>query len=302
ALANRVIHQVRPDAITVAEDVSGMPGLCAPVGQGGAGFGYRLAMGVPDCWFRLVREVPDEAWDLGWLWHELNNRRPEERVVSYAESHDQALVGGKSLIFELIDAAMYDHMHRSQANLAVERGVALHKMIRLATLATAGHGYLTFMGNEFGHPEWVDFPREGNAWSYRYARRQWSLADDPDLRYHGLGEFDRAMVVLARDEGFLGRDEPRLLALRAEDQVLAWARGRCYFLFNFHPTRSVADYPVEVPPGAYDLVLDTDEPRFAGPGRVAPGQRFLTHPLPGGHLGIRVYLPSRCALVLRRNP
>lgn len=301
ALANEVVHQVRPDALTVAEDVSGMPGLCAPVGQGGAGFDRRLAMGVPDCWFRLVREVPDEAWDLGWLWHELNNRRPEERVVSYAESHDQALVGGKTLIFELIGDAMYGHMRRDDPDLRVERGVALHKMIRLATLATAGHGYLAFMGNEFGHPEWVDFPREGNRWSYRYARRQWSLADDPDLRYHGLAEFDRQMIGLARQEGFVGRDEPQLLVLRPEDEILAFARGRLFFFFNFHPTRSRTEYPVEVPAGAYDLVLDTDEPRFAGPGRLVPGQRFFTHPLPGGTLGIRLYLPSRCALVLRRE-
>ncbi len=304
ALANRVVHAVRPDALTVAEDVSGMPGLCAPLEEGGCGFDRRLAMGVPDCWFRLVKDTRDEDWDLGHLWHELNNRRPEERVVSYCESHDQALVGGKTLIFELIGEAMYEHMASGASHPVVERGVALHKMIRLATLATAGHGYLTFMGNEFGHPEWVDFPREGNRWSYRYARRQWSLADDPGLKYHGLAAFDRAMVALFRAEGVVGTTEPALLAIRSDDKVLAFARGGLLCFFNFHPTRSYVDYGVEVPPGEYDLVLDTDEARFAGPGRIAPGQRYHARALPGDgppRMGIRLYLPSRSALVLRRR-
>jgi 1,4-alpha-glucan branching enzyme len=182
-LANKVIHAIRPDAVTIAEDVSGMPGLGVHPEDGGAGFDFRFAMGVPDHWIRLTKDIRDEDWHLGNLWFELNNRRPDERTISYAESHDQALVGDQSLMFRLCGAEMYGHMHRDDDHMKVARAVALHKMIRLITIATAGHGYLNFMGNEFGHPEWIDFPREGNGWSYQYARRQWHLVDSPDLKY-----------------------------------------------------------------------------------------------------------------------
>ena len=193
ALANQLIHEIHPGAVTIAEDVSGMPGLGAPVVEGGCGFDQRMAMGVPDHWFRLT-DLPDESWNVEQLWHELMNQRQDERTISYVESHDQALVGGKSFIFQLVDAAMYDGMAKDSGNAMAERGVALHKLARLLTLATSDGGYLCFMGNEFGHPEWIDFPREGNDWSYHYARRQWSLRDNPNLRYHGLAEFDQAMI------------------------------------------------------------------------------------------------------------
>ncbi|MCL1857271.1 MAG: alpha-amylase family glycosyl hydrolase, partial [Kiritimatiellaeota bacterium] len=199
ALANRLVHALRPDAITVAEDVSGMPGLAAPENQNGVGFDYRLAMGVPECWTRLVTQTRDEEWSLSYLWYELANRRQEEQTVSYVESHDQALVGGKTLFFQMADAAMYDAMRLDADNVVVERALALHTMARLATLATASYGYLNFMGNEFGHPEWIDFPREGNQWSYRHARRQWSLADNPALRYHALAAFDAAILPALRE-------------------------------------------------------------------------------------------------------
>jgi|TARA_B110001450_G_scaffold246123_1_gene259899 1,4-alpha-glucan branching enzyme len=67
-------------------------------------------------------------------------------------------------------------------------------MIRLLTASLGGDAYLNFMGNEFGHPEWIDFPREGNNNSYHYCRRQWSLFDNQDLRYSQLGEWDKAMT------------------------------------------------------------------------------------------------------------
>ncbi len=203
ALANRLIHDIKPDAITIAEDVSGMPGLAVPDQDGGIGFDYRFAMGIPDYWIRLIKEVPDEEWPMGSLWQELVNRRSDEKTISYAESHDQALVGDQTLIFRLIGPAMYDHMRVSDDHMAVDRGMALHKMIRLITLATAGCGYMNFMGNEFGHPEWIDFPRQGNNWSYQYARRQWHLMDDMDLKYHLLAAFDRDMIALAKEHVFL---------------------------------------------------------------------------------------------------
>ena len=110
ALANKLIHDVRPDAVTIAEDISGMPGLAVPISSGGVGFDYRFAMGVPDNWIRLVKDTPDEKWHMGNLWYELTNRRRDEKTISYTESHDQALVGDKTIIFRLIDADIYDHM------------------------------------------------------------------------------------------------------------------------------------------------------------------------------------------------
>ncbi len=304
SLANRVIHEVRPDAITVAEDVSGMPGLAAPVADGGAGFDYRMAMGVPDCWFKLVRDVKDEDWSIGYLWHELTNRRDDERTINYVESHDQALVGGKTLIFQLMDAAIYDAMSLGVQNLATDRGVALHKLARLATLATAGHGYLNFMGNEFGHPEWIDFPREGNNYSYRHARRQWHLRDDPALYFHCLAEFDAAALALAQAHALLACDTPRKLMVAEPEKLLVFLRGDLVFLFNFQTQVSLTGHAVLVPPGKYRGVLDTDERRFGGQGRIAPGQEYpVSTELRGAErcLIIRVYLPCRTALVLQRE-
>lgn len=300
-LANSLIHSLRPDAITIAEDVSGMPGLAAPESDGGCGFDYRLAMGVPDCWFKYVQDVPDENWNLRHIWTELTNRRGEERTIGYAECHDQAIVGGKTLIFSLIDAAMYGHMRLQDRNLQVERGMALHKMVRLATATAANHGYLNFIGNEFGHPEWVDFPREGNGWSYQYARRQWSLADHPGLKYGQLAAFDREMMALVGKAGWMTDYRPRLLGIDGPAGILAYERGGYVFLFNFHPHQSVTDYPVELFPGKFVWRLDTDEERFGGQGRIAHNQVFEAHAIQHHderHFGITVYLPCRTALVL----
>ena len=298
ALANRVIHEVRPDALTVAEDVSGMPGLAAPASGGGIGFDCRMAMGVTDMWFKLF-DLPDQDWNMFYLFHELTNRRRDERSISYVESHDQAIVGGKTAIFRLADAAMYDAMHAGSQNLAVDRAIALHKMIRLATAAAAGYGYLNFMGNEFGHPEWIDFPREGNGWSLQHARRQWSLADEPGLRYHFLRDFDRAMLeMLNRNPEFFRR---RVQTVRVDDcgKVLVFERDGCYFCFNFHPENSYFDYGFEVRPGEFETVLDSDAPEFGGFSRRAPGQRYWSRQGQSGAF-ITLYLPSRTALVLKR--
>lgn len=295
-LANTVIHTVRPDAVTVAEDVSGMPGLAAPLGQpGGIGFDYRLAMGVTDMWFKLF-DIPDENWPLGWMYHELCNRRRDERSISYAECHDQAIVGGKTAIFRLADAAMYDAMHVSSASLAVDRAVALHKMMRLATLASAGHGYLNFMGNEFGHPEWIDFPREGNHWSMMHARRLWSLAENPDLRYRFLAVFDRAMLETVKSRPEFTRCIPQLVRLDETAKILIFERDDLYFCFNFHPERSYFDYAFEVREGVFETVLDSDAPEFGGFARREPGQTYFTR-----NSRLSLYLPNRSALVLKRR-
>ena len=305
ALANRVIHKVRPDAVTIAEDVSGMPGLARPRETGGIGFDYRFAMGVPDYWIKLTKDTRDEDWPMGGLWFELNNRRQEEKTISYAESHDQALVGDQTLIFRLIGREIYDFMAADHQNLNVERGVALHKMIRLITLATAGHGYLTFMGNEFGHPEWIDFPRQGNDWSYHYARRQWHLADDPNLKYGQLYRFDKAMLALAAEHDLLAAPSPQLLWEHNDDKVLIFRRAGLMLAFNFHPQNSYSDYRFDAPEGHYHIILNSDDPCFGGHDRVDNRQSHATLPAdkphhPGHRLSL--YLPNRTALVLAMMP
>jgi len=303
-LANEVIHDVRPDAVTIAEDVSGMPGLAAPAAHLGCGFDYRLAMGIPDYWFHLFREVQDEFWDLGTLWHELTNRRQDERTVSYVECHDQAIVGGKTMIFQLMDAAMYTDMSIAHDNYVVERGIAIHKLARLATLATAGHGYLNFIGNEFGHPEWVDFPREGNNWSHHYARRQWHLRDDPNLKYHFLADFDAAIVALATDERLLQRAQARFLSIDVAAGLLAFERADFFFLFNFHPTHESEASQLEMPVGTYTPVLSSDEKRFGGKGRTPMDDTLTARALRSDEelrYCLDLTLPSRTALVLKRT-
>ncbi len=305
ALANELIHELRPAAVTVAEDISGLPGLALAPAEGGVGFDYRFAMGVPDYWIRLTKDTPDEEWSMGALWHELTNRRAEEKSISYAESHDQALVGDKTLIFRMADAAMYDHMHRDDPDITIDRAMALHKMIRLLTLATAGHGYLTFMGNEFGHPEWIDFPRDGNQWSYRYARRQWHLADDPDLKYSQLGLFDGAMLALEKKYRFMQAPWANHLFEHNAHKVLAFERQGLIFVFHFHPLQSRPNYAIPAPPGKYRQILNSDDPAFGGHGRLAPEQEHLTltDAESDGRSAARLslYLPSRTALVLMKD-
>jgi 1,4-alpha-glucan branching enzyme len=292
-LANTLLQQCPSHtAISIAEDVSGMPGLAAPLAECGVGFDYRLAMGLVDCWFRLIKDVPDEAWSMSGLWHELTNHRADERSISYVESHDQALVGGKSFIFEMIDKEMYDAMHLGSASPVVDRGVALHKVARLLTLATAGAGYMTFMGNEFGHPEWIDFPREGNGWCHAKARRQWSLRDDASLRFRGLGALENAMLALV--DGPWTESHPRLLKADDGDKVLIFQRGTYLFLVNLHPQISYEDYGVSLV-GEAAFVLSTDDAVFGGFGRLAPHQVAVGT----NDQGMRFYLPSRTTSVWR---
>ena len=305
SLANELVHSIAPRAITIAEDISGLPGLALPQKAGGVGFDYRFAMGIADQWIRLTKDVADENWHPGGIWHELTNRRPHEKSISYAECHDQALVGDKTLIFRLADAAMYHHMHREDPDLTIDRAMALHKMIRLITLVTAGHGYLTFMGNEFGHPEWIDFPREGNNWSYRHARRQWHLVDNPDLKYGQLAAFDKAMLNLVRTHGIFAEPWAHLVHEHNDHKILALTRGDLLFVFGFHPSRSFTDYGLKVSPGKYRLVFDSDEDRFGGHSRLQAGQSHLTLPetnAPGASEDrLQLYIPARTAQVLLKE-
>lgn len=300
-LANEVAHASRPEAITISEDVSGMVGMARPVSEGGLGFDYRLAMGVPDYWIKLLKERHDEDWSLAEIYHTLLNRRPHEKHIAYAESHDQALVGDKTIAFWLMDADMYGHMSQSTRNLRIDRGIAMHKLITLITFGLGGEGYLNFMGNEFGHPEWIDFPRVGNDFSYHYARRQWSLVDREDLLYHLLNDFNRAVNRLDIDYGVLSDPFIEQLALHENTKQLVFRRGQLVFAFNFHPQASYSELRIPIPDASdYRLVVNTDAVEFGGHGLVAPGMVYPKQDVPmyGRSQSIQVYLPARSAQAL----
>jgi 1,4-alpha-glucan branching enzyme len=304
-LANKLIHSFKPGAITIAEEMSGMPGIAAPLVKKGYGFDFRLSMGVPDYWIKLVKEVFDENWDMGKIMYELTQHRPEEKIISYCESHDQALVGDKTLVFRMIDAEMYWGMMKNHHSINIDRGIALHKMIRLITLGTSGGGYLNFMGNEFGHPEWIDFPREGNNWSYKYARRQWDLIKNTDLKYQYLANFDRQMIDLQNKYNFLSDRYISRIAENNKDKIIAFSRGDLIFVFNFHPSNSYTDYGIQCR-GHFRIVLDSDDPEFGGFDRIERSRTYTSirkteHQHVDDPLYLYLYLPARTALVFHRE-
>jgi len=297
-LANELIRQVNPDAITIAEDMSGMPGMCLPIEDGGIGFDYRLGMGLPDMWIRTVKEKQDTEWEIGKIWGDMCLRRPGEGTIAYVESHDQALVGDKTMIFRLADANMYTDMDKATHNWVIDRAIALHKMIRLLTLGGGGEGYLNFMGNEFGHPEWIDFPREGNGWSFHYCRRQWSLLDNGFLKYQGLGEFDRDMIHLARENHLFDHRMANLQLLKEPEKTIVFYRKGLLFAFNFHPVQSLTNVLVPVPnPVDYEVVLSSDDAKYGGYDQV----QHMVYPVKkfDGVDYVELYLPARTAVVLK---
>ena len=296
-LANDVIHEVNPRAVTIAEDMSGMPGMCVKVADGGLGFDYRLAMGLPDMWIRLIREQRDEDWNLDRIWHELNARLAA--TIAYVESHDQALVGDQTVMFRLAEAHMYTDMDKICHNEVIDRAMALHKMLRLVTMSAGGNGYLNFMGNEFGHPEWIDFPREGNGWSHKYCRRQWSLVDNGYLKYGQLNEFDKAMIHAARKYHILDDGTAHLKLIHQGDHILAYERGGLVFVFNFDPQYDHNDYIIPVSVGRdHEVVFTSDDPEFGGFGRIGHERRSAYVPGQNGP-ALRLGLPARTAVVLR---
>ena len=303
-LANRLIHQINPKAITIAEEVSGMPGLAAKFEDGGYGFDYRMAMNIPDYWIKTIKEKIDEDWKPSSLFWEVTNRRADEKTISYAESHDQALVGDKTIIFRLIDADMYWHFQKGDENYNVHRGIALHKMIRLLTASTINGGYLNFMGNEFGHPEWIDFPREGNGWSHKYARRQWDLVDNKNLNFHNLGDFDAAMLEVIKSQKNIQKTPVQEIWHNDGDQVLAYTRKDLLFVFNFNPSKSFTDYGFLVPAGSYEVVLNTDAKEFGGNGLNDDSVKHFSMYDPVHKKyhkeWLKLYLPARTAMVLRK--
>ena len=302
-LANELIHEVNPNAVTVSEDMSGMPGMCLPLEKGGIGFDYRLAMGEPDYWIKLLKDVRDEDWNMNALWHEMTTRRPQEKVIGYCESHDQALVGDKTILFRMADAEMYTGMNKDYHSLTMDRAIELHKIIRLYTMSTGGNGYLNFMGNEFGHPEWIDFPREGNGWSYKYCRRQWSLVDNKNLKYEWLNDFDAAMITLAKERKLL--DDPYAVSLWIDPdrKIITYSRGKLLFVVNFHNSYSEPQFFLHahtVGEGQYKVILSTDEARFGGPALIDHKVVYNTEYIEGKGLGFNVYSPCRTAMVLEK--
>lgn len=296
-MANQLIHELYPEALTIAEEMSGLPGLASPISEQGMGFDYKLSMGIPDYWIKLLKEVPDEQWHVGDIYYELTNKRAEERTISYAESHDQALVGDKTIFFRLTDKEVYTGMSVFDHSLIIDRAMALHKMIRLITLATAGGGYLAFMGNEWGHPEWIDFPRQGNNWSYAHARRLWSLVDNTDLKFKYLNAFDSAMIHFATESNILDY-EPRVLVRDIERQLLVFERCGYLFVFSFNPTTSYTDYQFDVPAGKYITVLNTDNPAFGGDNRIDERVEHFTQ-YTGKENLLSLYIPARIGFVLK---
>ncbi len=301
-LANQLIHEIKPTAVSIAEEMSGFPGIGASPKSNGLGFDYRLSMGVPDFWIKLIKEVPDEHWQVGYIYHELMQHRPEEKIIAYAESHDQALVGDKTIIFRLADKEMYDFMAKDKPSLIIDRAIALHKIIRLITLSTAYGGYLNFMGNEFGHPEWIDFPREGNNWSYQYARRQWNLVDNGLLKYEWLALFDRKMIETVRQFELLHNNYINTNLINDGDQILAFERGPLMFVFNFNPTRSFTDYGIPVKAGKFKVILNSDNSEFGGFSRIDENLIYYSEPIPLQRTThqVKFYIPSRTALVFKR--
>lgn len=295
-LATDLINEVKPSAITIAEDMSGMPGMCLPVSYGGIGFDYRLSMGVPDFWIKTLKEVPDEKWDLWKMWYELTTRRPMEKNIAYCESHDQALVGDKTIIFWLADKEMYFHMNKDDNNIIIDRAIALHKMIRFVTLTLGGEGYLNFMGNEFGHPEWIDFPRVGNNLSYKYAKRQWHLVNDCNLKFQYLYNFDKAMINFTKKYSILSSKEVRNIYIDQEKLILAYKKGNLLFLFNFHPSLSEPDYLVRIyERGYYEVIFSSDDANFGGFNRISKDYVYMSD-----DIGFKIYIPCRTAIVLKK--
>ncbi|KAF0198647.1 MAG: 1 4-alpha-glucan branching enzyme [Bacteroidetes bacterium] len=302
-LANKLAHTVKRTAVTIAEDVTGMPGLAAPVSDGGIGFDYRLGMGIPDFWIKLLKEYKDEDWNIHELWNVMNNRLPGVKTVAYAESHDQALVGDKTLAFWLMDEAMYWHMHVDDQNIVVDRGIALHKLLRLFTISLGGNAYLNFMGNEFGHPEWIDFPREGNNWSYQYARRQWSLPANPELKYKYLAAFDHQMIETIKNNHILADEFATQLNMDEANKTIVFSRRKLVFVFNFHPFNSIPGYILTVPEqGDYRIVLNSDNSAFGGHGRI---DESISYPAAFNKelkiWQINLYVTNRTAIVLKKS-
>ena len=299
-LANELCHSINQDNISIAEDVSGMPGLCHTITDGGIGFDYRLGMGIPDNWIKLLKEQDDEEWQMHQLFDTLTNRNWQIKTIAYAESHDQALVGDKTLAFRMMDQDMYFNMHKDNANVIIDRGINLHNLIRFFTISLGGEAYLNFMGNEFGHPEWIDFPREGNNWSYHHARRQWSLQKNDSLKYHYLYTFEKAMLAFVKKYQILSANSCRELWVGEEENILVFERANLVFVFNFHPSNSQFSYDIQTTyTGKFNLIFNSDAPYFGGFDRLKGKNEHIS--VSKNNIPMMpIYSPNRSVQVYKR--
>jgi 1,4-alpha-glucan branching enzyme len=292
-LANALIRRIRPQALSIAEEFSGMPGLTCPPKEGGLGFDYRFAMGIPDYWEKCI----ESPRDMGSLWYETTNHRPYDRTVSYVECHDQCINGHDAMIWRLIGKDMYDYMAVFTDNWNTSRGLAFYRLMRLVTLCTADAGYLNFMGDEFGHPEWLDDESR--------AHRQWHLAGRADLKYAGLAAWDRAQMTLVAGRLPDFQQQPLFRFIHEDDRILAFERGRLLFVFNFHELQAKTNLLFAVTPGKYVERLSSDETAFAGKGNLCvgvPPVEHFTRVLDHRHeQDVSLYLPPMTALVLHRE-
>jgi len=290
-LANALVHETCGDAVTVAEEFSGMPGLTCTPAQGGLGFDYRFAMGIPDYWAKCIAEPRD----MGSLWYEMTNHRPYDRTISYVECHDQHINGSDAMIWRLLGNEMYNRMGLRDESWNISRGLAYYRLMRLMTLSTADAGYLNFMGCEFGHPEWLD--------AEAYAHRQWALADDPTLKYHALGDWDKELMELVQRHLPDFAQPPLFRFIHEDKRLLAFERGQLLFAVNFHELNAQQDLRFAVTPGKYIELVSSDELRFAGHGNLvvkSPATAHFTSPLPDRNEGdIALYLPPLVGLILK---
>ncbi len=300
-LANTLIKDLNSKALSIAEDVSGMPGLCHPIIEGGIGFDYRLGMGIPDFWIRLLKEKQDQDWDMWTLWEQMTNRKWDSKTLAYAESHDQALVGDKTLAFRLMDKEMYFSMSKNTSNPLIDRGISLLKLIRMFTICLGGEAYLNFMGNEFGHPEWIDFPREGNQWSYKHAQRLWSLEERKDLRYRDIANFDRAMLAFVKKYGILTALPPQQLWIDNWNKIIVFERNKLLFIFNFHVDQSLENYSIPVLfKGEYEIIFNSDRSEFGGFSRIDENCYYLAKN-ENEKIVLHYYSPNRSLQVLKQR-
>ena len=297
-LANTLIHQLNKDYITIAEDVSGMPGICAAVEDGGIGFDYRLGMGLPDFWIKILKDQKEEDWNMHEFFFTMTNRLYDVKTIAYAESHDQALVGDKTIAFRLMDKEMYTSMSKFTPSMIVDRGVALHKMIRLFTISLGGNAWLNFMGNEFGHPEWIDFPRQENGWSYKHARRQWSLVDDENLKFGWLNEFDKEMLKFIKENDIMNAEPAWLMNADEEHKTIVFERNNLMFVFNWG-SESIPDYEINVKnTGDYEIVFSSDDKVFGGFENIDKKVVFPSE-YRDGQVFMKIYNVSRTAVVYK---
>ncbi|KAH7682202.1 1,4-alpha-glucan branching enzyme protein [Dioscorea alata] len=217
-----MLHELHPDIITIAEDATFYPGLCESTTQGGLGFDYYVNLSVTDLWLWLLQDVPDQAWSMSKIVNVLvNSQSSNRRMLVYCENHNQSISGGRSFAEILFG-------NNNQNFIGLEdfefRGSSLHKMIRLISFSIGGSAYLNFMGNEFGHPNRVEFPMESNNYSFAFANRKWDLLKDKGL-HMGLFNFDKEMMKLDEKEQILSRnpstvhhvDDSKMVILNTDD-------------------------------------------------------------------------------------